>query len=39
MIFLKAHPELQAYLIYSDEKGNFQVFQTPGLNTILAATE
>jgi len=39
MIFLKAHPELQAYLIYSDEKGNFQVFQTPGLNTILAAME
>jgi FAD:protein FMN transferase len=35
IVFLKAHPELQAYLIYSDEKGNFQVYETPGLKAIL----
>ena len=28
-VFLAAHPELQAYLIYSDEQGNFQVYETP----------
>ena len=33
--FLKVHPELQAYLIYSDEKGNYQVFQTPGMKSIV----
>ncbi|MBL0048827.1 MAG: FAD:protein FMN transferase [Bacteroidetes bacterium] len=37
-IFLKAHPELQAYLIYSDEFGNYQVYETPGLKAILTET-
>lgn len=35
MTFLAAHPELQAYLIYSDENGNYKVYQTPGINSII----
>lgn len=38
-LFLQLHPELQAYLIYSDDKGNYQVFQTPGLKDILSETD
>jgi thiamine biosynthesis lipoprotein len=38
-VFLKNHPELQAYLIYSDEKGNYKVFETPGLKAIVSETE
>jgi thiamine biosynthesis lipoprotein len=37
--FLKTHPELQAYLIYSDEKGNYQIFETPGLKSIISEVE
>jgi len=33
---LTKHPELQAYLIYSDDYGNYQVYETPGLKTILS---
>lgn len=33
--FLKQHPELQAYLIYSDEKGNFKVYSTDGLKSMI----
>lgn len=35
-LFLKKHPELQAYLIYSDEKGNYKVYETPGLKSIVS---
>lgn len=35
-VFLKKHSELQAYLIYSDEKGNYQVYETPGLKAIIS---
>jgi thiamine biosynthesis lipoprotein len=35
-VFLTKHPELQAYLIYSDDYGNYQVYETPGLKTILS---
>lgn len=38
-VFLKKHPELQAYLIYSDEKGNYQVYETPGIKAIVSETE
>lgn len=34
-LFLNAHPELQAYLIYSDDNGNNQVYQTPNLKSII----
>jgi thiamine biosynthesis lipoprotein len=37
--FLQQHSELQAYLIYSDEQGQFQIYQTPGLQYILTETE
>ena len=37
--FLAAHPELQAYLIYSDDKGNYQVYETQGLKSILIEAE
>ncbi len=37
--FLIAHPELQAYLIYSDDKGNYQVYETQGLKSILTEAE
>ena len=36
--FLAKHKELQAYLIYSDEKGNYKTFQTEGLKSILSET-
>lgn len=38
-LFLASHPELQAYLIYSDEKGNYQEFKTSGLKSILQEAE
>ena len=37
--FLNNHKELQAYLIYSDEQGNYQVYETPGLNTFVTEAE
>ncbi len=37
--FLKVHTELQAYLIYSDEQGNYRVYETPGLNSIVSDAE
>jgi thiamine biosynthesis lipoprotein len=37
--FLATHPELQAYLIYSDDKGNYQVYETEGLKAILIEAE
>ena len=36
--FLLQHKELQAYLIYSDDKGNYQVFETPQLKSIITET-
>jgi thiamine biosynthesis lipoprotein len=38
-VFLEQHTELQAYLIYSDEKGNYKVYETPGLKAIVTETE
>ncbi|WP_395049578.1 FAD:protein FMN transferase [Flavobacterium sp.] len=35
-VFLNKHPELQAYLIYSDDKGNYQVYETPGIKAIVS---
>ena len=37
--FLLSHPELQAYLIYSDDKGNYQVYETPELHNIITEIE
>jgi thiamine biosynthesis lipoprotein len=34
--FLDKHPELQAYLIYSDEKGNYQIYETAGIKSIVS---
>jgi thiamine biosynthesis lipoprotein len=28
---LSSHPELEAYLVYSDEEGNYKVYATPGM--------
>jgi len=36
--FLQKHQELQAYLIYSDDKGNYQVFESPGLKSMISDT-
>ncbi|MGV9003640.1 FAD:protein FMN transferase [Flavobacterium sp.] len=38
-LFLASHPELQAYLIYSDEKGNYQTYETDGIQSILKEAE
>lgn len=38
-VFLQQHPEIQAYLIYSDEKGNYQVYETPGIKDIVTEVE
>lgn len=35
-IFLQKHSELEAYLIYSDEKGNYQIYETPGIKLIVS---
>jgi len=35
-VFLKKHKELQAYMIYSDENGNYQVYETAGLKDIIS---
>ena len=37
--FLNNHKELQAYLIYSDDQGNYQVYETPGLNAFVTEAE
>lgn len=37
--FLKKHKELMAYLIYSDEKGNYEVFMSEGLKKIIQEEE
>lgn len=33
--FLHKHPEIQILLIYSDDKGNYQFFQTTGMKDLL----
>ena len=32
---LKKHPELEAYLIYNDEKGNYQTYMTDGFKKMI----
>lgn len=34
--FLANHKELQAYLIYSDEKGNYKIFETSGIKKFVS---
>lgn len=34
-IFLKKHPEIQAYLIYSDEKGDYKSYETSRMKDII----
>lgn len=33
--FLSTHPDLQAYLIYSDDTGNLKTYVTPGLAAMI----
>ena len=33
--FLNKHTELQAYLIYSDQNGNYLIYETPGIKSII----
>ncbi len=33
--FLSTHPDLQAYLIYSDDAGDFKTYVTPGLAAMI----
>jgi FAD:protein FMN transferase len=33
--FLEIHPELQAYLIYSDELGKYIIYRSPGLEKVI----
>jgi len=33
--FLTRHPELAAFLIYSDENGNYRIFESPSLKKII----
>ena len=35
-VFLELHPELQAYLIYSDENGMYQIYETPGIKALVS---
>ncbi len=34
--FLSKHPELQAYLIYSDENGDYKIYETLGIKSIIS---
>jgi thiamine biosynthesis lipoprotein len=36
IVFLKKHKELQAYMIYLDENGTYQVYETPGIKAIVS---
>ena len=38
-LFLEAHPELQAYLIYSDDNGAYQIYETLGIKDIISEVE
>lgn len=38
-IYFTKHPEIQAYLIYSDDAGNYQTFETKGLKSIVTETK
>lgn len=38
-LYLNTHPELMVYLIYSDEYGKFQVYQSPKLSGLLIDVE
>jgi len=38
-VYLQKHPELQAYLIYSDDTGNYQVYETDGIKNIVSEAE
>ena len=33
--FLNKHTELQAYLIYSDQNGNYLIYETSGIKSII----
>lgn len=37
--FLAGHKELQAYLIYADEKGNYKIVETPGIKKFVTEAE
>ncbi len=34
--FLEGHPELDAYLIYTDDDGVYQIYMTPGMSEMVA---
>jgi len=34
--FLSKHPQLQAYLIYSDENGDYKIYETSGIKSIIS---
>jgi thiamine biosynthesis lipoprotein len=38
-IYFNKHPEIQAFLIYSDDEGNYQLFETKNLKAILIETK
>ena len=38
-VFLHNHPELEAMIIYSDDKGNYQYYKTNGIKNILKFKE
>ena len=34
--FTARHPELDVYLIYSDDQGRYQTYSTPGMQQYIA---
>lgn len=38
-LFLNKHPELDAFLIYSDENGNYQFYETPNFKSLLVKAD
>lgn len=37
--YLELHKEIQAYLIYSDDDGNYRIFETPGMKAVISEAE
>jgi thiamine biosynthesis lipoprotein len=38
-VFLQKHPELEAFIIYSDEQGKYKYYKTDGIKNIIEFKE
>ena len=33
--FLESRPDLEAYLVWSDDRGNYRTYMTPGMESLV----